>query len=244
MTDATDDKVVDRIRKLLAQAEGTNFGPEAETAIAMAHELMARYSIDEVKLHEAKGIKDSAKDVIVKQMRVSQQKKFRDQRHALLHQISMLNRSRAIITNDFMTILGFPRDVENVEVMYTSLVVQMFGALFMEPQHTSQTWADNFCFGFVERIVRRLKDVKRDVEAEVAPQGSSTALVLVSRGEMVEQKTKEKFPSLSQARVKKVVVDPFAGERGRQAADRSDIGQGGVGTGTKGGLGQAKKELS
>jgi hypothetical protein len=225
----TDNKqeIAEKIRKLLDKAESTNFGPEAESLIAKAHELMARYEIEEIMLHEARGVRE---DVKVKQVKVTAAKKFAEQRHGLLHQIAMIHRSRAIITNDFMTLLGYETDLEFVEVMYASLVVQMFEALFQQREHTNQKWADNFCWGFVGRITERLKETQRKVEAEVAPTGSSTALVLVSRGELVDKKTEQMFPNLKSARVKKIAYDPVARAKGASAADNADIGQTGVGS--------------
>ena len=48
--DAADQRVLDRVRALLAKAESTEFPEEAEALTAKAQELMARHSIDEALL--------------------------------------------------------------------------------------------------------------------------------------------------------------------------------------------------
>jgi hypothetical protein len=238
----TRDQAEDKVRKLLSQAEGTNFGPEAETAIAMAHEIMARYNIEEIVLHESQGKREN---VDVRQVRVKATK-FKDQRHALLNKLARLYRCRAIITGDFMTVLGYPHDIDATETMFASLAVQMFEAMLNEPQATqSQPWAENFCWGFVRRIVERLEAVNEKIEKEVAPEGSSTALVLIDRNQQVDSKVTEMFPDLTAARVKKIVYDPHAQNRGRAAADRANINdKDGLGGGSRGAVGREKRAIT
>lgn len=222
----------EQIRALLAKAESTGFGPEAEALVAKAQEMMARWNIDEVRVREQQGKRDSLDDVIVKQVRVSSTKKHVDSRRALLHQLAKINHCNAIIVGDFLTVLGFERDVENTTLLYTNLSVQMLGSLFEHTESSNTNWADNFCFGFVDRVTTRLRDVRRVVEEEV--KGTSTALVLVNRDVMVEDKTKQMFPNLTTQHVKKRVYDPTARAKGAAAADNADIGQTGIGNSRKG----------
>ncbi|MDP9441581.1 MAG: DUF2786 domain-containing protein, partial [Actinomycetota bacterium] len=45
--DSIDDRILSRVRALLAKAESTEFAPEAEAFTEKAQELMARYAIDD-----------------------------------------------------------------------------------------------------------------------------------------------------------------------------------------------------
>jgi hypothetical protein len=109
--DTDTEKVMTKIEALLRKAESTNFGPESEALIAKAHELMARYSIEEAMLHKASGIRD---EVIVLTIPVKRKGAVSQERHVLLTQSAKWQRCRAIITGDYMTVVGFKQDTEFV----------------------------------------------------------------------------------------------------------------------------------
>ncbi len=119
---AIDEKVLGRVRALLAKAESTNFEEEADALIAKAQELMARHSIDVAMLaHERRNTADSP----VAQ-RVHLDDPYLEEKSFLLHVVATANRSTAVFNPHlaFVTVMGFETDIAIVDVLFTSLLSQ------------------------------------------------------------------------------------------------------------------------
>src|SRR5690606_28975285 len=116
------DPVIAKVRALLAKAESTDFPEEAETFSAKAQELITRHAIDRA-LVEASAAAD-AEAPIARRVPV-------DDPHAqakvhLLGQIALANRCHAVWADGYglATLIGFADDVESVELLFASLLVQ------------------------------------------------------------------------------------------------------------------------
>lgn len=230
-------KMREKIAALLRKAESTNFGPEAEELVAKAHELMARYAIEEAELHAATGTHEAVVQVYLPNKTDGW---FPVQRAQLINTIAQNNRCRVVMEQDRVSINGFKTDAEQVKELYESLSLQMMqGVLAAEREWKSNGMARtkksldtktvNFMYGYIERIGERLKENRKKVETEMAPTGSSTALVLRDRKQEVDKWMEDKYPNLSKVRSRRYMVDGEAQGQGRSHANRSDIGQGKVG---------------
>src|SRR5437764_13864598 len=121
-----DQKVLDRVRKLLAQAEhpGTPV-EEAQAFSAKASELMAAYAIDQALVEAAH---PSAATPIVREIEVDAP--YAMPRAVLLDRVARAHRVRTVIGPDGpsgrrqCTLVGFPVDLEVVEVLFTSVLLQ------------------------------------------------------------------------------------------------------------------------
>lgn len=227
----SNEKVMSKIEALLRKAESTNFGPESEALIAKAHELMQRYSIEEAMLHKAEGVRD---EVFVMHIPVKAKGKLQQERHILLDRVAGCNRSKAVRSGEFVTVIGYKRDTEFVKVLYESLVLQMFESMLAEG-FTTDAANKSFCVGFIDVVDKRMEQVYRTVEEEMAPTGSSTALVLRDRSLAVKDKVQQEFPHIKSSGYSQRKYDPGAAARGRAAGERADIGQSKIGN--------TKKEL-
>ncbi|MGA9870690.1 MAG: DUF2786 domain-containing protein, partial [Rhodococcus sp. (in: high G+C Gram-positive bacteria)] len=122
-TAAPNSKVMGRIRGLLAKADATDFEEEAETLTAKAQELMTRYSIDSLLLT------DGNVGVVTRRLHI-------DNPHApakaqLLHGVGSANRVKSIWDQEYAvaTLVGSEIDVEQTEMLFTSLLIQATRAL-------------------------------------------------------------------------------------------------------------------
>ena len=118
---AADDRMLGRIRALLAKAESTEFAEEAEALSARAQELMAKYSIDHALLAAQAGEREEPSG-----RRIPVDGPYEEPKATLLNVIALANRCRAVWSKDvgLMTVVGFPADLDAVELLFTSLLVQ------------------------------------------------------------------------------------------------------------------------
>lgn len=241
-----DDKLLTKVRRLLAQAEGTPYEAEAETFTAAAQSLMARHRIDRAMLEEAD--QDGARRG-PGAVRLSVERPYEQPKAHLLSVVAAANRCRAVWSQElgFVTVLGHQVDRDAVEVLFTSLLVQGTAAMRREgdrrpARSRTRGFRSSFLSGFAVRIGQRLEEASTAAEDEAtaeleggtgvgAPGGGppavgSVALVLRRRDEEVEELLAELFPVTRRSRARRV-SDHAGFLQGRAAADRADLGVGG-----------------
>src|SRR5208282_3917943 len=106
-----DERILGKIRALLAKAESTEFPEEAEALSARAQELMAKYSIDQAVLAAREGRKDSPAG-----RRLPVDNPYESPKASLLQTIAKANRCRTIWHKELgmSTVVGFPADLDAV----------------------------------------------------------------------------------------------------------------------------------
>ena len=105
-SDQVDPRILERVRRLLAQAESTPYEAEADTFTAAAQSLMARHSLDVAMLSvSADRPADPAGPV-----RLWVERPYEQEKIQLLHVVAEANRCRAVWTSDFgfATVIGHP----------------------------------------------------------------------------------------------------------------------------------------
>jgi len=119
-------RMLGRIRALLAKAESTDFPEEAEALTAKAQQLMAQHSIDEALLAAGSGSRSEPGAC-----RIGIDNPYEAPKAVLLDAVADANRARSVWSKDlgFCTVVGFPADLEAVELLYTSLLVQATTAM-------------------------------------------------------------------------------------------------------------------
>ncbi|HEY6791883.1 MAG TPA: DUF2786 domain-containing protein, partial [Trebonia sp.] len=118
---APDQRMLGRIRALLAKAESTEFAAEAEALSGRAQELMARYSIDHALLAAQAG-----RSELPGGRRIPVDSPYEEAKVALLNTVADANRCRAVWLPELglVTVVGFDPDLDAVELLFTSLLVQ------------------------------------------------------------------------------------------------------------------------
>ncbi|GAA1549051.1 DUF2786 domain-containing protein [Actinomadura kijaniata] len=220
-----DQRILGRVRALLAKAESTEFPEEAEALSARAQELMARYSIDQALLGagDGPGLAPAGR-------RVAVDSPYDAPKAVLLTVVAEANRCRAVWHRElgFSTVLGFPADLAAVEVLFTSLLVQATAEMVhagprrdARGRSRTRSFRHAFLNAYATRVGERLRETVDRVAAETA--GKDLLPVLVERDRAVRRAVDEMFPNLSRGRTGS--VSNYEGWlAGRAAADLADLG--------------------
>jgi hypothetical protein len=201
---SVDERILARVRALLAKAESTNYPAEAETFTAGAQALMARHSID----HALLAATGRAPADHPTGRRIGVDNPYEAPKATLLDAIASANRCRSVWSKElgFCTVVGFPTDLDIVEVLFTSLLVQATTAMTREGSRTdrigrsrTRSFRQSFLLSYAHRIQERLSETTRQqTESAAAEPGRANLLpVLASRTDAVEQATCEMFPHLT-----------------------------------------------
>jgi len=237
-----DDRMMSKIRALLAKAESTEFAEEAEALSARAQELMAKYSIDHALLAAKAGEKEEPAG-----RRIAVDNPYESPKTTLLNVVAEANRCRAIWSKDvgLVTVVGFPADLDVVELLFTSLLVQANTAMLRAGGKTdsygrsrTRAFRQSFLVSYAIRIGERLAEATTHVEqaaaaeqaasgeeASAAAGGAGTALVpfLAARREAVDSAVDDMFgEGLTHGRAARV-TDAEGWASGRAAADLASL---------------------
>lgn len=223
---ANRDKVLTTIRALLAKAESTQFAAEAEALTAKAQAMMTRHAIDEALLHA-----DAEESVEVVSRRILIDNPYLVEKAHLLSEVGHANRSKVVWMGDdyaMATVVGTPVDVDQVELLFVSLLIQATramaeaGAARSGSFDRSPRFRRSFLTSYAVRIGERLTEA--DAEA-TASYGSELVPVLRRQSEAVDARYEELFPHTTQMSSRKT-YDRRGWDAGRQAADQARFVQG------------------
>ncbi|WP_285734754.1 DUF2786 domain-containing protein [Nocardiopsis sp. ATB16-24] len=218
-----------RVRALLAKAESTEFPREAEALSARAQELMARHSIDRALLTEEQGRSSKA----TAGRRLAVDAPYDEHKALLLHEVAEANHCRAVWDRDLglSTVMGFPGDVDAVELMFTSLLVQAETAMRAggsardrSGRAAGRDFRSSFMSAFAVRVGERLAESARTAtRAAAAEIGTDLVPVFAAREREVEEAVAEAFGELTSSRLRGP-SDADGWYEGRAAADAASLG--------------------
>ena len=223
---AGDGRILEKVRALLAKAESTTFPEEAEALSAKAQELMARHAIDEAMVGTAEGVDD-----VPTGLRVAIEDPYAGAKSVLLHVVASANRCQAVWSKHlgFSTVLGFECDLEFVDVLYTSLLVQATSAMVAAGaqydrygRSRTRSFRQSFLLSYANRIGDRLRAAEVAAESAAAEEyGDAVLPVLADRSAAVDALRDATFPG---AVNRSMSVNNAAGwAAGRAAADMASL---------------------
>lgn len=175
-----------RVRALLAKAESTEFDEEAEALSAKAQELIARYALDRL-LHRDQGGGDPGATSGVSSRRLWLDAPYVMAKASLVHEVAAANRCRSVVTESlgFCLVVGDAADLDAVELLVTSLLVQANTALVRHGRNLDRRGASrtrSFRHAFLIAYAHRIGDRLRAAGAEaVAEAGGAERLLPVLR---------------------------------------------------------------
>ncbi|MFF4487767.1 DUF2786 domain-containing protein [Streptomyces sp. NPDC001544] len=213
-------RMLTRIRALLAKAEATGFPEEAEALSAKAQELMARHSIDEALLAAGAPSADAPGAC-----RIGVEPPYEQAKAVLLDAVATANHCRAVWNEPlgFSTVVGFEPDLEAVELLYTSLLVQASHAMTKAEaaqraggRKRTKTFRQSFLASYAHRVGERLAAAaETQVTQDLLP-------VLASREIAVTGRLEALFPRTTTTRLRGV-SDEAGWTEGARAADRAQV---------------------
>ncbi|MGW3288014.1 DUF2786 domain-containing protein [Streptomyces sp. NPDC001002] len=214
-------RMLTRIRALLAKAEATGFPEEAEALTAKAQELTARHSIDEALLAARTPAKDAPAAC-----RIGVEPPYEQAKAVLLDAVADANHCRAVWNEPlaFSTVVGFEADLEVVELLYASLLVQAQTAMTKAEaaqraggRRRTKSFRQSFLAAYAHRIGTRLAAAaETQVTDDLLP-------VLATREVAVTAEADRMFPETTTTRLRGV-TDAAGWTEGAEAADRAQVG--------------------
>nr|MDQ3763897.1 DUF2786 domain-containing protein [Actinomycetota bacterium] len=196
-----DQKVLARVRGLLAKAESTTFPEEAEALSAKAQELMSRYSLERIVGDSAASAPGSDPHPAAAR-RLWLDNPYVAAKAMLVGAVAEANRCRTVLSEKlgFTTVLGDEVDLEIVELLSTSLLVQATRAMVSAGSHTTRTgrsrtrsYRQSFLLAYATRIGERLATA-RDAGAAAMPDPAGLLPVLAARERVVDELFESMFP--------------------------------------------------
>lgn len=212
----TEPRILARVRALLAQAESTNYPEEADAFTAKAQQLMARHSISAALLDA-----DAHRGGEPGARRIGIDNPYEAPKALLLDAVTPANRCRSVWSKafGFSTVVGHEPDLDSVEMLYTSLLVQATAAMNRagarrdgQGRSRTRTFRQSFLVAYASRIGERLTEATdsavRDAAAGRPADGSATdgadapadprlLPVLAARADAVAAATERMFPDLT-----------------------------------------------
>jgi hypothetical protein len=243
------DRLVDRVGKLLAQAEGTDNEHEAAAFVERAQQLATEHAVD-LELARARQRdrqhRGGGEPLVQERLAVGERGRRGNRHRVLLYVVvAAANDVMVNVSGDSSYVLGFGHrsDLEVVERLWTSLAVQMAAAAqrrMDQGEHRTAgisglSWRLSFYDGFVETVGERLQRAREAAIAQARPAEPtgepSAALVLREKGERV----KSFYDTASDARGSwrgassgRTRSSRTARASGRSDGARADLGQPGV----------------
>jgi uncharacterized protein DUF2786 len=218
---AESDSLLARVRKLLAMAEDPACTPgEAEAFTAKATELIAKYGVDQALL----AVTNPAADPVGDRMVTIVAPYARD-KAGLLAAVAAPLRCRVVhLTRPGLArshLFGHAADLERVELLFTSLLVQAAHGLTATPvpwgEHPA-AYRRSWLVGYTQAVQARLWTAEQSAAA--AEPGAE--LVLLDRTELVQRRRDETYPRL--ARLGPRRLGGSGRLRGYRAGQTADLG--------------------
>jgi hypothetical protein len=204
------DTLLARVRKLLAKAEAAGATPaEAQALTAKAAELMAKYGIDRALLAAERPETDRPADRVLD----IDNPWARVQAH-LLCGIASAMRCQCVVLpradpGARIHVFGFASDIERADVLYTSLLVQMWQGLAIAQvpgwSRSPRAWRRSWLLGFVTAVVSRVREAEHKAASAAtspaAATGSKATLVLADRRQVIRRNIEQAYPLTRQTRL-------------------------------------------
>lgn len=226
-TGARSHPVLDRVRKLLAKAESSEFEEEASALTAKAQQLMTRHAIDEAMLTEGRP------DEGPRTARIPVDAPYADAKSVLLEAVAQAGRCRAValIGLDVAVVVGHDSDLLGVQLLFTSLLVQAQQALAQAArsalpgtQVRSTAYRSSFLLSFARRIGERL-EAANAAAVEESPSGAGSLPVLRTRAAAVDDLVTERWGGRLTSTPIRGGHDGAGWQHGRTAADSAALGR-------------------
>ena len=216
--------LIDKVRKLLAMAEGSANPNEADAFSRKAAELIAAHRIDPERLRA-----ESHHDLDVIEVELGRGAYVRG-RLSLLGAVGDSHGCKVVYevrrTGTVAFVAGYRSDLDTVGLLYHSLHTQASSRMASERRATAaatQQWRRSFLFGYADQIRTMLRQSADEAQRHSAATGTALP-ALRARDRRVEEYSQERFGRVVAARRPKPAI-ATGWEAGRQAATRADLGR-------------------
>ncbi|WP_264000341.1 DUF2786 domain-containing protein [Mycolicibacterium vanbaalenii] len=219
--EGVDEKMLARVRALLAKAEATEYPDEAEALSAKAQALMVRHS-----WREAVADHDRGRAAVAAARRIWIGNPYVAAKVALVQAVAQANRCRTVWIKDLgcVVTVGSETDLDLVELLATSLLVQASRAMLVAGRHhgvrgqtRTKSFRLSFLVAYAARIGERLSAASSSATAELQ-RDDRLLPVLAARNRAADETFTRLFPA-DRVASPLVAYDPAGTGAGRAAAD-------------------------
>ncbi len=224
-TSELSDGLLDKVRKLLAMAEGSPNSNEADAFSRKAAELIAAHRIDPERLRRG----DADDDLQVREYELGRGAYVRG-RLALLQSVAEAHGGRVVFEarqrGTVAYVAGFRTDLDTVELLHASLHTQVAARMAAERRSTAaatQRWRRSFLFGYADQIRQMLEQTTHEASTNVHP-SSAAVPALRARDRRVDEFARQRFGRVHTARRPKAAT-ATGWNAGAQAARTADVGR-------------------
>jgi hypothetical protein len=229
--------ITDKIRKLLAMAEGGSTEQERATFLEKAQALMVEHAVSEAMLR-ASGQKNIGEAKHRYWFREDRTTLLIKAKRELLAGLATIHRCKVIRYGrngrDAMGIVGFESDMDNVATMFASIMLQLqtdMDKTYNPVYGHVRGYRVSFAHGYVRRVYARLEDAQRRQMANATEGIPGSALVLRDQSQLVIDKFNEMFPSTRTTKITTSADTNHAGYAAGDAAGQlADLGGARVGS--------------
>jgi hypothetical protein len=244
VTTQAPDRLLDRVRKLLAKAESDGVtAEEAEALTAKAADLMAKYGIDRALLAAERPDTDKPDSRLVD----IDNPWGRVKAHLLCGLGAALRCQCILVSSSGGTgvaprastdtglrvhVFGYASDIERTDMLYTSLLIQMWHGLAAAQvpgwAASPRAWRRSWLLGFAAAVTARVRNAEQHAErdasnasAAAGRDSSRAALVLADRSMVIRRNAARAYPHTRAART------TYSGSgygMGYAQGNRADIG--------------------
>lgn len=209
-----------KVRALLAKAESTTYEAEADALTAKAQELITRHALE--RLLARIDAPEPSSGVTTRRIWIDAP--YVMAKALLVDAVAAANRCRTVISEalGFTSLVGDPADLDDVEMLATSLLVQADAAMLRHGRQANRAgmsrtraFRQSFLLSYATRIGERLRAAGETALADVDPE--RLLPVLRSVREDVDREFARVFPD-TVAKVSRV-SDAHGWAAGRAAAD-------------------------
>jgi hypothetical protein len=195
--------LLDRVRKLLTKAESDGVtAAEAEALTAKAAELMAKYGIDRALLAARRPETDRPGD-----RKIDIDNPWARVQAHLLCGLAATLRCQCVLLprpgpGTRIHIFGFASDIERTDVLYTSLLLQMWQGLVAAQipdwSRSPRAWRRSWLLGFISAVVSRVRAAEQAATSRAtspaAAEGERMTLVLADRRQVIMRNIEHAYP--------------------------------------------------
>lgn len=219
-----DERMLERVRALLAKAESTGFDEEAEALTAKAQQLIARHAIDEALLGHGDGVGDPSV------RRIPVDAPYASAKAYLIAEVAQANRCRVVHTPElgWVTAFGYDHDLAAVELLSTSLLAQATAAMARQGarrdaagRSRTRSFRRAFLVGFGHRIGERLRRAAEQEVAATRADDDRLVPILAAREDRLVAAQQRAFPVVRRRTTS--VSHPSGWSEGRAAAERARL---------------------
>lgn len=252
-------KLAVKIQKLLALAEAEaaagNEGAR-DTLLERASALQLKYAIEDAMLQAQHGV--TTDQIITADFCTESNTPLIKAKRQLINELAYLYRGKAVMLGEWKTkkdggnkydkrakirVWAHQSDLDFITALYNSLLIQMQTMMAADeakvavelaqygvpPKTRIAGWRVSYAYGWVGRVVARLREAKQRTEGTAETSQPGTALVLRDRTQLVVDQVVSLYPSLRNTSYRVDDKDPAGRAAGRAAAERADLGHRRVG---------------